>query len=186
VGENIVCAVGNFNDGGDTPFSVTDNASTPNTYTADGSNYLDNTNTTGNYQLFTSFSITHSPSTSTFSVTGATQNQPIIDCITYTGGTGAVDGTPGHATVGSGSTSVTATINPTGSADLAFGLGSITGNFTFTAGSSFTLIGGIVGSSSSFKSEAEYQVLSSSGSQNCPITYSSSTPAAAILCGTFK
>jgi hypothetical protein len=186
VGESIHCIVVNSNDGSDTPFSVTDNASTPNTYTANGSNFLDNVDTTSNFQLFDSFLITHSPSTTTFSITGAGNNGTALSCFSTTGGVPAVDGSVVHVAQGTGSTSISVNVNPTGSTDLSECMGgTASAASTFTAGTGYTLIGGIL-TFGNFNEEVEYQILSSSGSQAAAITYSSSSANAAIICGTYK
>lgn len=186
IGESIHCIVVNFNNGSDTPFSVTDNASTPNTYTANGSNFLDNTNTVGDYQLFDSFAITHSPSTTSFSITGGGNNGTGLSCFSTTGGTGAADGSVVHTSQPTGSTSISVNVNPTGSTDLSECMGGTAlAASTFTAGSGYTLIGGIL-TFGNFNVEDEYKILSASGSQAAAITYSSSSAAAAIICGTYK
>jgi len=187
VGETIHCGVSNQNGTLGTPFSVSDNASPANSYTANGSSFL-SADLNGSFQFFDSFSITHSPSTTTLTTTGTNQNITGIGCISTTGGVGSVDAAVGTVT-GNTVTTMSATIVPTGSADLALfwvATNNGTAAATYTAGSGFTLIGTTL-TSSRFTYQMEYSVLSSSGSQSCPISWNqSSTSGNGGICGTWK
>jgi hypothetical protein len=177
IGETIYCAVANQNFGGGTPFSVTDNASTPNTYTGNGSAFT-SSNTLVTHQFFASFSILHSPTTTTFSDTGANQNHMEMVCFSVTGGVGAVDGSVGTLDQASG-TSASVTVVPTGSVDIAIGAAHGSNNTTvWTQGSGYTQIGAT--SCTNCNLNVEAKILSASGSQSVPYSYTPSGVASMI------
>ncbi len=181
IGETIHCAVMNAGTGASagTPYSVTDNASTPNVYTANGSAFA-GTSTGATMQLFDSFSITHSPHTSTFTQTGSVQNFPVFICFSTTGGVGAADGAVGTYDSNISGTTLTTTVNPTGTADIAYGWVVVSGSPAFTAGTGFTLVG------SNSSRASEQKILSSSGSQTCTMTYTPASVGNDMICGTYK
>lgn len=110
IGETIHCGGQGSGSGGNvTAFNVTDNASTPNTYTANGAIVGPATSSSWYIGLQDSFNITHSPTTTTAVLVG-TASSIVFQCITTTGTSGAaIDGARASATATGTSNSVTIT-----------------------------------------------------------------------------
>lgn len=158
-------------------FTVTD--SSGNTCTANGAQYSGTSFGTITYQLFDCFVIAGSPTTSTFTLSGS-GSFPVISGYSTTGGVGAVDGTPGTASVTS-STTISATINPTGSTDLSNCIVASGGGSTIGAGSGYALINTV-----NTNNTGEYKILTASGSQTATAAALSGAFSADLICGTYK
>lgn len=177
VGETIHCTGADFG-GTSNAFSFTDNAGTPNTYTNNGSRYR-GTGIGGDYQFFDTGAISNSPSTTTVSRTGALFMG--LGCFSTTGGLSTADGAVGtfSQNVGVGAT-LTATIVPTGSADIAECFGTSTGGTNIHPGTGYTAISTIASNEMVI-----YKLLSASGSQSATMTLEGSF-AADMICSTYK
>jgi hypothetical protein len=178
VGNNIHCFFYDFS--GATTFSASDNATPPNTYTANGAKYNGTGTANSAYQFFDSFAITHSPASSTdISNTMGNFTAGGGMCFESTGDT-IVDSAVGTVSQASGTT-INATAVPTGSIDLAE-CGVITpGGTTVTPGHGFSVLP--AEPSSSLK--LVYKILAASGSQTLSVDYSPSS-AGDMICATYK
>jgi hypothetical protein len=173
--ETILCgAVNNAN----SAMSMSDNASTSNTYSGDGSRYA-GTGIPAYYQFFTSALIANSPTTTT--VSASTGNYLSLACISYTGGSSSpIDGTVGtHSQTGGHSISASTTTSNAN--DVIAGYSQIGYPYTLSATSGWTLLSpsgdtwyGLV-----------YQVTSSSGSQTCTADTNVNSNGD-MICGGFK
>lgn len=176
-GETIYCFISNSS-GGST-YTITDNAGTPNTYTANGA-VFNSPSTFADYQMFRSFNIANSPTTSSITASGSTFFLTIL-CMSVTGATNVVDGAIGTGNQASGA-SLSATINPTGTKDIAF-CGTVgAGGSTVTPGSGYTAAPSVIGTNI----KGVYKILTASGSQSASVNNSPGTGSTDLICATYK
>ena len=172
VGETLYCDVANFST--TTSFSMTDNGSTPNTYTANGAQQ---TTSTRHYQHFVA-SVTHAPSTTSVTVVGTASFLSLM-CMSVTGGTGASDATVNFNSGGPSINTivVTTTTSTNGSVIECLGWAQ-TG--TLSAGTGFTLRG------AAFTNLAqEFQTTTTAGGYSSAINNSANTTMD-ITCAAYK
>ena len=173
VGNSIHCFVFNFST--TTAFSVTDNAGVPNTYTQNGTAIYHGTANAGYYALFDDLAVTNGPLTATTASVTGTGNFFGLSCYETAGGSEVIDGAVGTGSAASGS--VSATINPTGTTDLASC--GVSSSSNLTPGTGYTGIAPVPFSPTT----SIYQVLTGSGSQTATATIAGGTD---MICGTYS
>lgn len=173
--ETILCgAVNNAN----SAMSITDNASTSNTYTGVGTTYA-GSGIPAYYRFFTAARIANSPTTTT--VSASTGNWLSLACVSYTGGSASpTDGTVGTHSQVTGR-SISASTTTSNAIDVVAGYTQVGYPYSLSAPAGWTLLSpsgvtwyGLV-----------YQVTSSSGSQTCSANINVLSDGD-MICGGFK
>jgi hypothetical protein len=155
-------------------FTLTDNAGVPNNYTQNGSIYYGAANN-GHYALFDDLTVTNGSLTKTTANLTGSGSFFGLSCYETSGGSEIVDGPVGTGSASSGS--VSASINPTGTADLASCGMSSSNNLTPGAGYK------AIAAEPFSPTTSMYQVLSASGSQTASAKIASGTD---MICATYR
>jgi hypothetical protein len=179
VGETIHCLVYNNSVGGQTStiFTVSDSAG--NSYTANGTGTLSTQSSIGEmYEFFDAVNIAISPTSTSAAMSYYTAYQGLA-CFSTTGEatTSPADGSPVMATTSANGSSLSLTISPAGSADLAE-CGALA-SFAISPGSGYSSIPttGIT---------QIYKVLNAGGAQTASISIAGSGAAADLVCATYR